>query len=104
MALTKGTEVSKIEVVGQYKAVQIATDTVVKEDGTELSRSRHRRVLNPALASKNTDTGEITVTQTDISGESSEIQSVCNAVWTDAVKSAWETKIRADLAYENKCY
>ena len=98
MALTKGTEVSKIEVVGQYKAVQIATDTVVKEDGSELASSRHIKVLHPSSADKNTDTGEITVTQTDISGESSEIQSVCNAVWTDSVKSSWETKIRADLA------
>jgi uncharacterized 2Fe-2S/4Fe-4S cluster protein (DUF4445 family) len=97
MAITKETVTAKIEVVGQYKAVQIATDTVIKEDGTELSRSRHRKVLHPSSASKNTDTGEITVTQTDISGESSEIQSVCNAVWTDSVKSAWETKIRADL-------
>jgi len=98
MALSKSTEISKIEVVGEYKAVQIATDTVIKEDGIELSRSRHRRILNPSSAKKNTDTGEITVIQTDISGESSEIQGVCNTVWTDSVKSAWETKIKADLA------
>ena len=96
MALTKGTEVSKIEVVGQYKAVQIATDTVVKEDGTELSRSRHRRVLNPSLASKNTDTGEITVTQTDISGQDAQVQQVCGVYWTQAVKDAWKAKLIAD--------
>ena len=96
MALNKSTEVSKIEVVGQYKAVQIATDTVVKEDGTELARSRHRKVLHPSSADKNTDTGEITVTQTDISGEDSEVQAICNLVWTDSIKSAWETKIKAD--------
>ena len=89
MAITKSTEESKIEVVGQYKAVQIATDTVIKEDGVELSRSRHRRVLNPSTADKNTDTGAITVTQTDISGESSEVKGICNLVWTDSVKSAW---------------
>jgi len=47
MAITKETEIAKIEVVGEYKAVQIATDTVIKEDGTELSRSRHRHVLHP---------------------------------------------------------
>ena len=52
MALSKSTEISKIEVVGEYKAVQIATDTVIKEDGTELSRSRHRRILNPSSAKK----------------------------------------------------
>ena len=98
MALSKETLIQKIEVVGQYKAVQIATDTVVKEDGTELSRSRHRKVLHPSSASKNTDTGAITVTQTDISGEDAEVQSICNTVWTNSVKSAWETKIKADLA------
>ena len=97
MAINKELEDTKIEVVGQYKAIQIATDTIIKEDGVELSRSRHRRVIHPSSADKNTDTGEITVTQTDISGESAEIQAVCNAVWTNSVKSAWETKIKADF-------
>ena len=97
MAITKELEDTKIEVVGQYKAIQIATDTIIKEDGVELSRSRHRRVIHPSSADKNTDTGEITVTQTDISGESAEIQAACNAVWTNSVKSAWETKIKADF-------
>ena len=97
MAITKELEDTKIEVVGQYKAIQIATDTIIKEDGVELSRSRHRRVIHPSSADKNTDTGQITVTQTDISGESAEIQAVCNAVWTNSVKSAWETKIKADF-------
>ena len=98
MALSKETFIQKIEVVGQYKAVQVATDTIVKEDGTELSRSRHRKVLHPSSANKNTDTGAITVTQTDISGEDAEVQSICNTVWTNSVKSAWETKIKADLS------
>jgi hypothetical protein len=47
MAITKETQIAKIEVVGEYKAVQIATDTVIKEDGVELSRSRHRKVVHP---------------------------------------------------------
>ena len=74
MAITKETQIAKIEVVGEYKAVQIATDTVIKEDGTELSRSRHRKVVHP---------------DQDITGEDAEIQAVCNAVWTQAVKDAW---------------
>ena len=74
MAITKETEIAKIEVVGQYKAVQIATDTVIKEDGVELSRSRHRKVVHP---------------DQDITGEDAEVQAVCNAVWTQAVKDAW---------------
>ena len=76
MAITKTTEISKIEVVGPYKAVQVRTDTVIKEDGTELSRSTHRHVKHP---------------DEDISGEDAEVQAVANAVWTDAVKSAWKT-------------
>lgn len=76
MAITKETEIAKIEVIGQYKAVQIATDTVIKEDGVELSRSRSRKVVHP---------------DQDITGEDAEVQAVCNAVWTNEVKSAWNT-------------
>ena len=76
MAITKETQIAKIEVVGKYKAVQIATDTVIKEDGTELSRSRHRHVVHP---------------HETITGEDAEVQAVCNAVWTQAVKDAWNT-------------
>ena len=74
MALTKETIEDKIEVVGEYKAVQVRTATIVKEDGVELTRSFQRKVLQPDM---------------DISGESSEVQGICNAVWTDDVKSAW---------------
>ena len=74
MALEKETKQDKIEVVGDYRAVQVRTATVVKEDGVELSRSFHRHVLHP---------------DDDISGESSEVQGICNSVWTDDVKSAW---------------
>ena len=76
MAITKETQIAKIEVVGEYKAVQIATDTVIKEDGVELSRSRHRHVVHP---------------DQDISSEDAEVQAVCNAVWTNEVKASWET-------------
>ena len=75
MAITKEIEISKIEVVGPYKAVQVRTDTVIKEDGTELSRSTHRHVKHP---------------DEDISAEDAEVQAVANAVWTDAVKAAWK--------------
>ena len=82
MAITKETNVVKIEVVGEYKAVQIATDTIIKEDGTELSRSRHRKVVHP---------------DQDITGEDAEVQAVYNAVWTQAVKDAW-TAFQAEQA------
>ena len=76
MAITKTIEIAKIEVVGEYKAVQVATDTVIKEDGTEISRNRHRHVVHPDM---------------DISDEDAEVQAVANAVWTDSVKAAWKT-------------
>ena len=75
MAITKTTEIAKIEVVGEYKAVQVKTDTVIKEDGKEISRSAHRHVVHPDM---------------DISSENSEVQAVANAVWTDDVKAAWK--------------
>ena len=85
MALTKEVIEDKIEVVGNYKSVQVRTATVVKEDGVELTRSFSRKVLQSC-----TKTGD-TWTDTDISGESSEVQGICNAVWTDSVKTAYKT-------------
>ena len=74
MALTKEVKIDKLEIVGDFKAVQCREATVVSEDGVELSRSFHRHVLQP---------------DSDISGEPQETQDICNAVWTDEVKSAW---------------
>ena len=76
MAITKETQIGKIEVVGQYKSVQVRTDTVVIEDGEELSRKYHRHALMPDAV---------------ITDEHNEVKAVCNAVWTDAVKSTYET-------------
>ena len=89
MAITKTTEVPKIEVVGTWN-VQVATDTVIKEDDTEIGRSRHRHVLQPFTSSKDAD-GNWTHTATDISGEATEVQAIANAVWTDAVKNNYKT-------------
>ena len=76
MAITKETEISKIEVVGEYKHVQVKTATVIKEDSKEIARSAHRHVLTP---------------DEDISSQDDEVKAVCNAVWTDAVKAKWQT-------------
>ena len=78
MALTESIEYDKIEIVGQYKSVQVRKATVIKKDDTELTRSFERYVLN---------------SDADISAEPAEVQAVCNAVWTDAVKAAWKTKL-----------
>ncbi len=76
MAITKETQIGKIEVVGKYKVVQVRTDIVVMEDGEELLRKYHRHALMP---------------DADISNEHTEVQAVCNAVWTDEVKANYET-------------
>ena len=89
MAITKSTEVPKIEVVNSWN-VQVAIDTVILEDNVEISRSRHRHVLVPCTSSKDAD-GKWTHTDTDISGEATEVQAVANAVWTDTVKSNYKT-------------
>jgi len=89
MAITKTTEIAKIEVVQTWN-VQVATDTVIKEDGTEISRSRHRHVLTPFTSSKDSD-DKWTHTDTDISSEATEVQAVANAVWTDTVKANYKT-------------
>ena len=86
MAITKTTEEDKIEVVGDYKNVQIRTDTVIKEDGVELKRSFHRKVLE--CVSSSYDGSSWTHSDTDISGESTEVQAICNAVWSTTVKNA----------------
>jgi hypothetical protein len=93
MAITKTTEIGRIEVVGEHKHVQVRTDTVIKEDGTELSRSPHRHVLTPGTLDDSDN-----LVATDISGEDAEVQGVANAVWSDSVKTAWKNKLIADKA------
>ena len=76
MAITKELIEDKIEIVGDYKAIQVRTATVIKEDGVELSRSFHRHVVQCI---------------DDISGESTEVQGIGNAVWTDELKADYQT-------------
>ena len=77
MAITKETQIAKIEVVTPYKHVQVAVDTVIKEDDVEISRKRTNRY--------------VLTSDQNITGEDAEVQAVCNAVWTDEVKASWET-------------
>ena len=93
MALTERCENDKIEVVGQYKVVQVRCATVIERDGVEVTRSFHRHVLNPGTL------GESNVlVDTDLSGEDADVQAICTAAWTDAVKEAWRLKLVADAA------
>lgn len=94
MAITKEEVVAKIEVV-QVWNIQVATDTVIKEDGTEISRSRHRHVLVPFNSVLDTADNSWTHTATDISGEDAQIVAVANAIWTTDVKNNYKTFIES---------
>jgi hypothetical protein len=87
MAITKEIIEDKIEVVGDYKTIQVRTATVIKEDGVELSRSFHRHALECVSSSQDAD-DNWTHTDTDVSGESAEVQGIAAAVWTTTVKNA----------------
>ena len=89
MAITKSTEIPKIEVV-QTWTIQVATDTVIKEDGKEISRSRHRHILEPFASGYDNETSKWVHSATDISGEDASVQAICNAAWTDDVKTAYK--------------
>jgi hypothetical protein len=90
MALTERNENDKIEVVGKYKAVQVRNATVIERDGVEISRTFHRHVLHPGTLGD----GDVLV-DTDISGEDADVQAICTAAWTDAVKEAWRLELVA---------
>jgi len=90
MAITKTVVQDKIEVVGDYKSIQVRTASVIKEDGVELTRSFHRHVVDCVSSVKNAD-DSWTHTDTNVSSESAEVQAIATAVWTDAVKAAKKT-------------
>ena len=91
MALTKTIEIDKIEIVTEYRHVQIRTATIIKEDNVELSRSFHRKTLQCGQLDSSNN-----LVDTDISGETTEVQSICNTVWITSVKNAWKAKLIAD--------
>tara|TARA_B110000879_G_scaffold212143_1_gene307125 strand:+ start:1087 stop:1338 length:252 start_codon:yes stop_codon:yes gene_type:complete len=74
MALTEETLQDKIEIVGDFKHVQVRTATVIKRDDVEISRAFSRHVVAP---------------DADITGESTEVQAICAAVHTTEVKAAY---------------
>jgi len=90
MALTERFENDKIEVVGTYKAVQVRRAEVIEKDGVEIARSFHRHSLQPGTLNESDE-----LVDTDISGEDADVQAICNAVWTDAVKDAYKAHLIA---------
>ena len=91
MALAESIEYDKIEVVGQYKAVQVRKATVIKKDGTELTRSFERYVLHPGTLDASDN-----LVDTDLSGQPAEVSAIATAAWTTDVKNAWKAKLIAD--------
>ena len=86
MALTKTTENDKIEIVNKW-AIQIRSATIIKEDGKELSRSFHRKTLQPGTLKGGDGSDKDDLVATDISGEDADVQAICNAAWTSQVKT-----------------
>ena len=98
MALSESIEYDKIEVVGQYKHIQVRKATVIKKDGVELTRSFNRFVLDPGTLDESDNLVENPLTKepdgvTDIADE---VKAICTAAWTTAVKDAWKAKLIAD--------
>ena len=90
MAITKTLENDKIEIVNKWD-VQVRTATIIKEDGVELTRSFHRHVLNPGTLDASDN-----LVATDISGEDSDVQAICNAAWTTQVKADYKAHLIAN--------
>ncbi len=91
MAITKTQENDKIEVVGEFKHVQVRNATVIKEDGVELTRTFHRKVLDPGTLDASDN-----LVETDLSGEDADVRAIAEAAWTQAVKDAWKAKLIAE--------
>ena len=85
MAFEKIIEDDKYEIVTEYKHIQIRTATVIKDDGVEISRTYKRRVLHCGQLDASNN-----LLETNVSGESAEIQALCNTFWTSAVKNDWK--------------
>ena len=93
MALTKETKIAQIEDHGDYNHICIVKDTFVKEDGVQIARTRHRKLISCGHIN---DWSSKTFIETDISGEASDVQAICNTTWTDEVKTTWKHKLIAD--------
>ena len=98
MALTETIEYDKIEIVGQYKAVQVRKATVIKKDGIEITRTFERFSLNPGTLDESDNLVDNPLSKepdgtTDIADE---VKAIATAAWTTSVKDAWKAKLIAD--------
>ena len=84
MALTEETVQDKIEIVGEFKHIQVRTATIIKKDGVEISRSFHRHVVAPDISAD------------DLGNESADVQAIAAQVHTDAIKTAYAAHLAAN--------
>ena len=98
MAITKTLENDKIEVVKKWN-IQVRTASIIKEDGVELTRSFHRKVLNPGTLDASDN-----LVDTNISGEDADVQAICNAAWTTQVKADYKAFLIANKPETNSSY
>ena len=98
MALTESIEYDKIEVVGEYRHVQVRKATVIKKDGVELTRSFERYLLNCGTldSSDNFVDNPLSKESDGTTDIPDDVKAVCNAVWTTSVKNAWKAKLIAE--------
>ena len=90
MSLSKTIEEDQIEIVGPFRGIQVRTATVIKEDGKELSRSFHRKVLQPGTLDASDN-----LVDTNLSSESAEVKGIAASVWTQEVKDAYKAHLIA---------
>ena len=95
MALSESIEYDKIEIVSQYKHVQVRKATVIKRDGIEVTRSFNRFVLDPGTldASDNLVDNPLTKEPDGVTDITDEVKAICTAVWTTTIKDAWKTHL-----------
>ena len=98
MALTESIQYDKIEIVTEYRHVQVRKATVIKKDGVELTRSFERYILDCGTldASDNFVDNPLDKESDGVTAIPDDIKAVCSAVWTTSVKNAWRAKLIAD--------
>ena len=98
MALSESIEYDKIEIIGQFKHVQVRKATVIKRDGIEVTRSFERFVLEAGTldGSDNLVDNPLSKEPNGITDIADEVKAVCNAVWTTSVKEAWKASLIAN--------
>ena len=98
MALSESIEYDKIEIVSEYKHVQVRKASIIKKDGKELTRSFHRYVLDAGTldVSNNFVENPLDKEPDGVTNIPDEVKAICNAVWTTTVKDAWKAKLIAD--------